>query len=173
MSDHIAPINYVELQTRADAGTPPGRQYYNKAGLMTELDNGAISALVDRLNDGPEEGADPTRATLVIVQQLGGAIAQRAPDDTAYVHRDARFDFLTLAGWTNPERSEENIKYLRDTYELVAPHAIGFYSNHMVDSDLPRARSAFRSNYDRLVQVKNQYDPTNLFHLNANIKPTI
>lgn len=173
MADHIAPVSYVELQTRADGATPPGRQYYNKAGLMTELDHGAIDALVDRLNDGPEEGADPTRATLVIIQQLGGAIAQKAPDATAYVHRDARFDFLTLAGWTNPERSEDNIKYLRGTFDLIEPHTIGFYSNHMVDSDQPRARSAYRSNYDRLVQLKNKYDPTNLFRLNANVQPTI
>jgi len=34
-------------------------------------------------------------------------------------------------------------------------------------------RSAYGANYDRLVALKNSYDPTNLFHLNQNIKPTV
>jgi FAD/FMN-containing dehydrogenase len=33
-------------------------------------------------------------------------------------------------------------------------------------------RASYGPNYERLVQVKNAYDPTNFFHLNHNIKPT-
>ena len=55
----------------------------------------------------------------------------------------------------------------------MEPHTIGFYSNHMVDSDEPRIKQTFRDNYDQLVKLKNKYDPSNLFHLNPNVKPTV
>jgi FAD/FMN-containing dehydrogenase len=35
-----------------------------------------------------------------------------------------------------------------------------------------RIRATYRDNYDRLVQVKDRYDPTNFFHVNQNIKPS-
>ena len=90
-----------------------------------------------------------------------------------HAHRDAQYDFLTLAGWDDPAREEENIDFLRGTFAEIEPYTIGFYGNHMVESDNPRARSAFRGNYDRLVEIKNKYDPKNLFRLNANVKPTV
>ncbi len=173
MADQIGAEDYVHVQQRANAGTPWGGLYYNKAGLATELKEEAIEKLVDQFESDANVNGDPGRTTLVIIQQLGGEIAALDPGDTAYVHRDARYDFLTLAGWSDPARSEENIGFLRGTYEEVEPYMIGFYSNHMVDSDNPRARSAFRGNYDRLVEVKNKYDPKNLFQLNANVKPTV
>ena len=171
--NQMAPISYVRLQQRADAGTPPGRLYYNKAGLMTELTQESINALLTALEETNAADADPGRTTLIIMQHLGGAIAQRSKDATAYAHRDARYDFLALSGWDDPARSEENVGALRKVFKAVEPYTTGFYSNHMVDSDNPRARQAFRHNYDRLEGLKNQYDPTNLFQLNANIKPTV
>jgi FAD/FMN-containing dehydrogenase len=88
------------------------------------------------------------------------------------VHRDARHDVLILSGWTNPDYSEQNIAWLRESYAAIKPYTIGFYSNHMVDSDESMESRTYRGNYDRLVLLKNKFDPTNLFHLNANIKPT-
>ena len=170
--DHVGPISYEELQTTADASTPPGRQYYNKSGLMQRLDKGAIDALVERLvsTRNPD---DPAVASNVIVQHLGGAMGQVPPGDTAYVHRDARHDLLILSAWDNPEYDEQNIAWLRQGFEAIEPYTIGSYSNHIVDSDKNKAQRAFRGNYERLVKLKNKYDPDNLFHLNANVKPTV
>jgi FAD/FMN-containing dehydrogenase len=93
-------------------------------------------------------------------------------DGTAYAHRDARFDSVLMSAWEDPARNEENIAWLRKVYAQMEPSVIGYYMNHMVDSDAPKARLAFRDNYDRLVSVKNRYDPDNLFQLNANVKPS-
>jgi FAD/FMN-containing dehydrogenase len=139
---------------------------------MKKLDEGAIDALVERLVS-TRNPADPAVASNVIIQHLGGAMGQVPPGDTAYVHRDARHDLLILSAWDNPEYDEQNIAWLRQGFEAIEPYTIGSYSNHIVDSDKNKAQRAFRGNYERLVKLKNKYDPDNLFHLNANVKPTV
>jgi FAD/FMN-containing dehydrogenase len=171
MVDQVAPTSYIKMQTSADKGTPAGKLYYNKSGLMKKLEPGAIDKLVERMESASGQ-ADPEVASNIIIQHLGGAVADLAPGDTAYAHRDARHDVLILSGWTNPDYSEQNIAWLRESYAAIQQYTIGFYSNHMVDSDESMESRTYRGNYDRLVLLKNKFDPTNLFHLNANIKPT-
>ena len=55
----------------------------------------------------------------------------------------------------------------------MGSYTVGFYSNRVVDSDQPQIQRTFRGNHDRLVELKNKYDPSNFFRLNANIKPTV
>ena len=172
MVDQVGPTPYNKLQTSADKSTPPGKLYYNKSGLMKQLDTDFLDAVADRLQ-GSAGQADPAVASNIILQHLGGAVADVAPNDTAYVHRDARYDSVILSGWEDAAYSEQNIGWLKGSFELMEPHTIGFYSNHMVDSDEPKIKQTFRDNYDQLVKLKNKYDPSNLFHLNPNVKPTV
>jgi FAD/FMN-containing dehydrogenase len=170
--DQVGVKKYLEVQQSADNATPPGKQYYNKSGLMKELTADGIDAIVGCM-EGASGQADPGVASNVIIQHLGGVMAEKAPGDTAYVHRDAVHDCLLLSGWTDTRYSEQNTRWLRDSFASIQPHTLGFYSNHMVDSDKDQANRTFRSNYERLVGLKNRYDPDNLFKLNANIKPTV
>jgi FAD/FMN-containing dehydrogenase len=48
----------------------------------------------------------------------------------------------------------------------------GAYMNFMMDEGHERVKATYRDNYERLVAIKNEYDPTNLFRANQNIKPT-
>ena len=168
--NQVKMMPYQQLQTSADQGTPAGKLYYNKSGLLKKLDPAFLDAIEERMlivKDQP----DPAVATNILIQHLGGAIGDLAPADTAYVHRDANYDSIIMSAWDDPSFDEPNIKWLKDSYAGMEPHTIGFYSNHMVDSDEPKVRSTFRDNYDRLVSLKNRYDPNNLFHLNPNVKP--
>ena len=47
----------------------------------------------------------------------------------------------------------------------------GVYVNFMTDEEGARVQAAYGDSYDRLVQLKNKYDPTNFFRLNQNVKP--
>ena len=47
------------------------------------------------------------------------------------------------------------------------------YVNHLDAEEGTRIKAAYSQNYERLVALKNKYDPTNLFRLNQNIKPTV
>jgi FAD/FMN-containing dehydrogenase len=168
--DQVKPMAYGELQTQADANTPGGKLYYNKSGLLRTLEPDFLETIVDRL-EAASGRADPSVASNVIVQHLGGAVGDVPADGTAYPHRDARYDSVILSAWDDPAYNEPNIAWLKDAYTAMEPFTLGFYSNHMAPSDEPMVKGAFRGNYDRLVTLKNRYDPTNLFHLNANVKP--
>lgn len=168
--DQARTMPYAALQTSADAGTKAGRLYYNKSGLLSSLEPDFLAMLLDQMETAAGR-ADPGVGSNVVIQHLGGAVADVPADGTAYAHRDARFDSVLMSAWEDPTYSEENIEWLKGVYAQMEPSVIGFYSNHMVDSDAPKARLAFRGNYDRLVELKRRYDPTNLFQLNANVKP--
>jgi FAD/FMN-containing dehydrogenase len=94
------------------------------------------------------------------------------PNETAFAYRDATYGMVLLAGWSDPVNDAARIRWLRDYNQALAPYSEpGGYINFMQDDDFGRIRDNYRQNYERLVQVKRRYDPTNLFHINQNIAP--
>ena len=74
--------------------------------------------------------------------------------------------------WDDAAEDERCIRWARDFFNASAPYASGgAYVNFLTADEADRVRSAYGSNYDRLVQVKRQYDPANLFRVNQNIDP--
>jgi FAD/FMN-containing dehydrogenase len=74
--------------------------------------------------------------------------------------------------WPDPAQNDDNIRWVREYYEALAPHSEeGGYVNFMSGDDQDRIRATYRGNYDRMVEIKRQYDPGNLFRVNQNIKP--
>jgi hypothetical protein len=58
-------------------------------------------------------------------------------------------------------------------WTAVEPFATGeVYVNRLDAEEGTRIRAAYSDNFGQLVALKNKYDPTNLFRLNQNIKPT-
>ena len=66
-----------------------------------------------------------------------------------------------------------HIRWLREYWATVEPHTHGFYTNDASDVSQQKMHRNYGGNYDRLLALKNKYDPTNLFRLNANIVPTV
>ena len=75
--------------------------------------------------------------------------------------------------WDDVVENEPNIAWVQETWAAIQPHtAGGVYVNELGDDEGDdRVRLAYVGNYARLAKIKAQYDPGNLFHLNANIKP--
>jgi len=162
----VAPMPYATFQSSFDAGTPDGVRYYGKAHLLPELSDGAIDALlgvVDHL---------PGPFTMIFFESLGGAIARRPADATAWPHRDAAFGFAVQAGWTEPGDDEEQIAWVRRVHEAMAPHTTGgVYVNYLDADDADRVTNAYGEHYRRLSEVKQRWDPDNLFRANHNVDP--
>ena len=110
----------------------------------------------------------------VLLSHLGGAISRVGHDETAYIHRAAPFLLNINAMWTDPHESEKHIAWARDFWAAMQPFSAGgVYVNFLSNEGEDRVRAAYDARtYERLVALKNKYDPTNFFRLNQNIKPT-
>src|SRR5690242_15646270 len=97
---------------------------------------------------------------------------------TALWHRDVPLMISCDSIWTDPADDAAGITWARETWASLRPYSRdgGVYVNFVTDlaeGGDALARAAYGSNYDRLVALKNQYDPTNLFRANVNIRPTV
>jgi hypothetical protein len=133
---------------------------------MRELTGDAIHALLQAYKKAPVSDA------LLVLQQVGGAISRVPTSETAYACRDAEFDCFPIAIWDDPARDEENIGWVREVWATMQPYSSGaVYVNNLGDEGQDRVRAAYGSNYQQLIELKNRYDPTNVFCLNQNIRP--
>jgi FAD/FMN-containing dehydrogenase len=95
-------------------------------------------------------------------------------EETAFPHRRALYDLIIAAGWAEAAADERHIRWARETAEALEPYSSGgVYVNLLGVEGEERVRAAYGANYERLVALKDKYDPTNLFRLNQNVKPRV
>ena len=168
----VGPMPYTELQKMGDALNPPGLHDYWKGSFLKELSDDAIDALIGGCTTFPAP-----LAFGLIEHVLGGAVSRAGQEETAFNHRDERYSFLSLAGWPDSAESEKCIRWVRESWEAMQPFSTGgVYVNYLgqeADEGADRVKAAYGAEkHQRLVALKNKYDPANLFSLNQNIKPT-
>ena len=165
--DRLGPISYCDLNQILDAGFPKLALNYWKSCFVTSLTDAVVDILIEQFDHCPS-----TMSKIIVENPHGVALAP-APTDTAFPHRSEGFSILILAQWSDSSMSEENIKWARETYSLLAPHSSKeAYSNYLGDDEnISRVRQAYGVNFDRLQSLKTEFDPQNVFHLNQNIPP--
>jgi FAD/FMN-containing dehydrogenase len=165
VADNVEPRSYVSWQGYFDATNASGARNYWKSSNFAAFDDGAIDAFL-------EYGLDlPTPETKVGIAHLGGAAGRVPSDATAYPHRDAEFVANVTARWEDPGQDDECIGWARDAYAALTEYSTdGTYVN-FISEETGEERFAYREDYDRLVEVKTEYDPGNVFRLNQNVKP--
>ena len=166
VAEMVGPMPYPALNSAFDALVPPGLQHYWKANFVQELTDEAIEA---HLVHGPKL---PVVNSTVHIYPINGAVHQVQSDATAFAYRDANFATVIAGMWPDPADNEQNTQWVRDYYDATAPLSEeGGYVNFMADDDQGRVQSNYKGNYDRLAQLKREYDPGNLFRFNQNIQP--
>ena len=170
LADMIGPMPYVQVQRMMDDAFPAGRQNYWKSNFLKGLDAEAIRVIVDHVAKAPS----PYSA--VAIEQFSGAVNRVGINDTAFNHRNARYNLLIVGIWSDPAAKAANVKWVRDLWDAMEPYSSGgVYVNYLgqeADEGAERVKSAYGpEKYARLVALKEKYDPTNLFRLNQNIKP--
>ena len=104
---------------------------------------------------------------------INGAAHQPSNKDTAFSYRDANWAEVIVGVDPDPANNDKIIPWTKDYWDALHPYSAGgAYVNFMMDEGQERVRATYRGNYDRLVVVKDKYDPTNFFRVNQNIKPT-
>ena len=102
-----------------------------------------------------------------------GAAHDIGREETAFSFRDANWVQMIIGADPDPANNEQIISWTKDYWQALHPYSAGgAYVNFLMDEGDERVKTTYRNNYDRLVAVKNKYDPTNFFHLNQNIKPS-
>jgi FAD/FMN-containing dehydrogenase len=164
--DFAGPIPWPVLQSLFDALYPAGLQWYWKADFFKDLSDKAIDLHM-------KYGAQlPTMHSTMHIYPINGAAHRPSTSDTAFSYRDANFAEVIVGVDPDPANNERMIQWARDYWMALHPHSAGGgYVNMMMDEGTDNVKAAYRDNYIRLAQIKAKYDPSNLFHVNQNIKP--
>ena len=170
--DGVGPIPYLTLQGMLLEGFPSGQQNYWKSNFITSLSDEAIDTMVERYSTVPSPGS------ALVLEQMAGAVTRLGADETAFNHRNVPFNFLIIGIWPDAAANQKNIQWVRNTWDAMQPFSSGgVYVNYLgqeADEGSQRIREAYGpAKYERLVALKNKYDPKNLFRLNQNIRPTV
>ena len=167
--DTIAPMSYEQLNQMFDAAFPYGGvQRYWKSSFLKQLRDDVLEILVDR--------AATMRSPMSMVGffHVHGAATRVDPNETAFGLRSDQWDYDVISQWTDAAEFAGHIQWTREFWTSVEPFATGqVYVNHLDAEEGTRIRAAYSDNFGRLVALKNKYDPTNLFRLNQNIRPTL
>ena len=167
VGEHIGPMPFVAWQTILDPLLTPGMRNYWKSHDFREASDGLIDVLIAHARKIPDPQSE------IAFAQLGEGVTRISKEATAYTHRDAQFVMNVHGRWDNPASDAKCISWERELFQAAAPFATGgAYVNFMTQEEQDRVRSAYGSNYDRLVTLKKKYDPNNLFRLNQNIQPS-
>ena len=166
--DNVVGMDYVELQRSSDIDDPRAQAAYLKSGFVSSIPSGLVDAIVEGF-----EGR-PNRHTQIVFQQSGGRIGRVGSAETAFSQRDAQANMIGSVDWQYGSDGGEHIDWMREYWTGLEPYTHGFYSNDGdPDASQEATRENYRQNLARLVEVKNKYDPENLFRMNSNIAPTV
>lgn len=166
--DLVGPMPHPVLQTMFDGLYPPGLQWSWKADFVNELSDEAIALHI-------EHGSRiPTLLSTAHLYPINGKAHQVASTETPWSYRDAVWAEVIVGVDPEPANRERITAWAKNYWDALHPYSAGgAYLNFIMDEGEDRVRASYRENYERLVSIKNKYDPTNLFRLNQNIKPTV
>ena len=165
--DLVGPLPQPALQSMFDALYPPGLQWYWRADFVNELSDEAIAQHIRFGN------ALPSMHSTMHLYPINGAASRVGKHDTAWNYRDATWAQVMVGVDPDPANNEKTISWTKSYYDALHPYSAGgAYVNFMMDEGEERVKATYGNNYERLVAIKNRYDPGNLFRVNQNIKPT-
>jgi FAD/FMN-containing dehydrogenase len=165
MAEMVAPMPYPAIYEMLKDAERRAHASHRSLFLDT-LDDAAIDEILART----AAPSSPTAMTQIRI--LCGAMARIGADATAFAHRDATVMVTILTMYEDAAEAPIHAAWTQSYFEALRPRATGVYANFLEAEGEARIREAYpEATYRRLADVKRRYDPTNLFHLNQNIRP--
>ncbi|WP_368409171.1 FAD-binding oxidoreductase [Halocatena marina] len=169
IADFSGTMPYIDFQQILDEDYPDGMRYYWKSIYL----DGLSDTTIDRIEYWTD--AAPSPLSTIDVWQLGGAITDTDIEESAFAGRHAPFLLGVEANWEEPGHDDANVRWVRDCLDDMRQFSDGSvylnFPGFMEEGDA-MMRTTFGPTYERLVELKDEYDPTNLFDLNQNIAPS-
>jgi FAD/FMN-containing dehydrogenase len=164
--EFLGPMPLPVLNSLFDPLLPPGLQWYWRGDFVNEISDEAIAL---HLEYG---SALPTPLSSMHIYPIDGAVHRVGKDETAFSRRDANWSAVFVGIDPDPANAERITEWTKEYWEALHPYSAGgAYINFMMDEGQERIKATYRDNFERLVDIKNKYDPTNLFRVNQNIRP--
>jgi FAD/FMN-containing dehydrogenase len=168
VAERVEELSYLGLQRMDDSLEGHALRRYWKGHYVGSLPDEAIDAFLLR---GTADGHGE-RLPAASLQAYGGAIADVPDADSAFSQRDAMFEFVAAARWSDSAEDEQRMAAARRYAASLEPFASGMYVNAMSDEGATGVARAYPpAKLARLRALKTAYDPENVFHLNQNIEP--
>lgn len=167
IADLVQPMPYLAFQALLDPFAPWGWQNYHRGEHLIGLPDAAIDAYIAV---GSEMTSPMHQA---IMFRTGGAVSRIPDDATAAGNRDAVYMAHPIACWSDPAETDHHIAWARKFSEVLRPYKTGgVYLNFEPDEGEERVRAGYgQEKYARLVALKEEWDPQNIFRVNQNIRP--
>ncbi|MCX2928513.1 FAD-binding oxidoreductase [Streptomyces sp. NEAU-W12] len=158
---------YVAQQSMVDAMEPKGLNQYWKAEFLP----GLPGAYLPTFRDAALEVASPLSFSVIF--HLAGALNESTGDGGAVGNREARFISGFSGVWPPQADGDRIVTAVRKGWERIRPFSTGgnYVNFQLAEDDATRTADAYRGNYERLRQIKAEYDPDNVFRVNRNIRP--
>jgi len=164
--DLFSPMPYVAMQTLLDPLYPRGMWNYFRSAFFHDVDDASTSALLSAYAQVPNGASE------LHIHHLGGAMGRIPADATAFGTRDCDFILNVVARTPDAAGYDTAVEWARSTTAALGPNAAA-YVNFTGEASADLVRASYpRGTYERLVAVKDRYDPTNMFRLNQNIQPS-
>jgi FAD/FMN-containing dehydrogenase len=139
----------------------------HRSMFMDALDDETVDTVIAR------HSAPSSPMAITQIRILGGEMARVPAEATAFAQRDANVMFTIITLFDDPAEAPIHNAWTKDYFDSLASKASGVYSNFLEAEGEARVREAYPGgSYERLADVKRRYDPTNLFRMNQNIKPS-
>jgi FAD/FMN-containing dehydrogenase len=166
--DTIKTMPYLETQHLADESQAWGHRFYMKSAFLPALTDEVVDLCVEHATRAPE-GAESGFS----VWAWGRRISDVAEDATAFTGRGAAAWLAAETMWDDAELDDRCRAWGRDALADLAPYASdGRYVNDVAEVGADQARIAYGdAKYERLVALKREWDPDNVFRLNQNVQP--
>jgi FAD/FMN-containing dehydrogenase len=167
IADLSGRMPYAVLQQFLDEDYPRGRHYYWKSAALDELSDEVVDIVAEYA------ASQPSPLSTIDIWLMGGAIAEEPSGGSAYAGRSAGYLVNPEADWDDPANDDENVAWARRFVEALRPYSVGNYLNFpgLLEEGEAQLRASFGPHYERLVDVKTEWDPDNVFRLNHNVPP--
>jgi FAD/FMN-containing dehydrogenase len=170
-----APVPHPAIQGAFDELYPRGHQWFWRADFVTDIPDPAVALHAHYGQQMPRPTSTlqtPTLKSTMHLYPVDGAAHDVGTSDTAWSYREANWGTVYAGVDPDPANSDEIRTWTVDYFEALHPYSAGgAYVNMMMDEGPERVRASYRDNYDRLAQIKAEYDPDNVFNVNQNIAP--
>jgi hypothetical protein len=164
--EHIGVQPYTAWQQVFDPLLTKGARNYWKSHNFARISEGAIDAIIEYASMLPSSQCE------IFIGTIGGQTTRVAPEAMAYSSRDANYVLNVHGRWESAAEDERGIAWAREFFAKAQPFASGgAYINFLTQEETARIALAYGATYNRLVELKKKYDPTNFFRMNQNIKP--